>query len=163
VTVILVAERDPGVCNLLTDVLETELAAVVRCASGGMLAAKAIETGAFDLAIIDVGMPEISGYELARRAANQNIPALLCTGHPDALINLKNSGCPHLAKPFQIQELVHQAAEIITRPAENISLVKASLAQLQATAADLQADLAESRQLANENKFLHSRHCEDTA
>jgi two-component system, OmpR family, catabolic regulation response regulator CreB len=127
-----------------------------------MLAAKAIETGAFDLAIIDVGMPEISGYELAKHAANQNIPALLCTGHPDALINLKNYGCPHLAKPFRIQELVHQAAWIITRPAENISLVKASLAQLQATAAGFQADLAESCRLVNESKSLRSC-CEDTA
>ena len=59
------------------------MAAVVRSASTGTLGAEAIETGAFDLAIIDVLMPELSGYELAKRAANKNIPALLCTGHPE--------------------------------------------------------------------------------
>lgn len=60
---------------------------------------QAIETAGFDLAIIDVNMPEISGYELARRAANRNIPTLLSTGHPDADIKLRDVQCPYLAKP----------------------------------------------------------------
>jgi CheY-like chemotaxis protein len=48
-----------------------------------------METAGFDLAIIDVNMPEISGYELARRAANRNIPALLSSCHPHAGAKLK--------------------------------------------------------------------------
>jgi DNA-binding response OmpR family regulator len=83
-TAILVAEDEPGICDLLTDVLETELYAMVRCERTGSLALLAIETAGFYLAIIDVNMPEISGYELAKRAANRNIPALLSGGHPDA-------------------------------------------------------------------------------
>jgi two-component system sensor histidine kinase/response regulator len=82
-TAILVAEDDPGICDFLTDLLENDLAARVRCEQTGSLALRAIETAGFDLAIIDVNMPEISGYELARRAANRNIPKLLSSGHPD--------------------------------------------------------------------------------
>jgi CheY-like chemotaxis protein len=59
VTAILVAEDDPGICDLLTDVLETELSAAVRCERTGSLALQAIETAGFDLAIIDVNMPEL--------------------------------------------------------------------------------------------------------
>jgi CheY-like chemotaxis protein len=57
---------------------------MVRCERTGSLALQAIETAGFDLAIIDVNMPEISGYELARRAANRNIPTLLSSCHPHA-------------------------------------------------------------------------------
>jgi CheY-like chemotaxis protein len=77
VTTILVVENDPDVSDFLTNVLQAELAAVVRSASTGTLGAEAIETGAFDLAIIDVLAPEVSGYDLAKCAANKNAPALL--------------------------------------------------------------------------------------
>jgi CheY-like chemotaxis protein len=76
-TVILVAEDDPAVCGFLTDALDFDLAATVRCEPTGILVLRAIETAAFDLALIDVDMPELPGYELARRAANRGIPALL--------------------------------------------------------------------------------------
>lgn len=153
-TAILVAESDPGVCDLVTDLLQAELAAVVRCARTGTLAAEALETEGFDLAIIDVSMPAVSGYELAKRAANNNIPTLLYTGHPDALIKLKEQNFPHLAKPFQLNELVYEAARIITHTAENIRQVKASLVKLQANTAELQADIGMSCRLIAESKHL---------
>jgi DNA-binding response OmpR family regulator len=56
-TTILVVENDPGICGRLTDLLQTELAAAVQCANTGALAAHAVDIQAFDLAIIDVGMP----------------------------------------------------------------------------------------------------------
>lgn len=75
-TTILVVENDPNVRDFLIRILELEFAAVVRSASTGTLGAEAIETGAFDLAIIDALMPEVSGYDLAQRAASRNVPAL---------------------------------------------------------------------------------------
>jgi CheY-like chemotaxis protein len=153
-TAILVAEDDPGICDLMTEILEADLCATVTCAKTGSAAAEAIQMASFDLAIIDVGMPGISGYELAQRAANNNIPVLLCTGYPDALIKLKHHDVPHLAKPFQFNELVYKAAGIITHTAENIRQVKASLATLQMTTASLRAEIAESRRLLSERRSL---------
>lgn len=153
-TAILVAQDDPGICDLLTDLLEVELAAMVRCERTGILALQAIETAGFDLAIIDVNMPEISGYELARRAANRNIPTLLSSGHPDADIKLKEFECPYLAKPYRVTDLIREAAEAITHPDENIRRIKASLAKLEATAEGLKADLAEANRLINESAHL---------
>jgi CheY-like chemotaxis protein len=89
-------------------------------------------------------MPDISGYELARRAANMNIPTLLCTGHPDAMGELQDVGCPHLAKPFSPHELISEAAAVIACAAENISRVKASLTRLRATLDRLEAEMEES-------------------
>jgi CheY-like chemotaxis protein len=154
VTAILVVEDDPGVCDFLTDVLEVELAAMVRCEQTGSLALQAIEMVGFDLAIIDVNMPEISGYELARRAANRNIPTLLSSGHPDAEITLTSVQCPYLAKPYRVADLIGQAAEAITHAGENIRRIKVSLAKLAATTEGLKADLAESNRLMHESKAI---------
>jgi hypothetical protein len=80
--------------------------------------------------------------------------SLPCTGHPDALAKLEQCGCPHLAKPFKIAELVYEAATIITHAAENIRRVKTSLAQLQITVAGLQDAVDESDRLMQESKVL---------
>jgi DNA-binding NtrC family response regulator len=153
-TAILVAEDDPSVCDFLTGVMEAELAAKVRCARTGSLALEAIETAAFDLAIIDVNMPEISGYDLARSAANRNIPALLTSGHPDADAKLKESDCPYLAKPYRISDLVYESAKAITHAAENIRRIKETLAKLETTKEGLKADLAESNRLMSESNAI---------
>jgi DNA-binding response OmpR family regulator len=157
VTAILVAEDDPGICDLLTDLLEVELAATVRCERTGSLALQAIETAGFDLAIIDVNMPEISGYELARRAANRNIPTLLSSGHLDTKAKLRKYDFPYLAKPYGLTELVSGAAIAITQAAENICRIKASFVRLEATIKGLKADMAESERLINESKALLAR------
>lgn len=152
-TVILVVEDDPRVCDLLSEIMEAELAAVVRCAQTGGLALEAIQTAGFDLAIIDVNMPEMSGYELAQWAANWNIPTLLCSGHPNAKARLNEFDCPHLAKPFGIHELVYKAANAITHAAENIRRIKTALAKLQTTTEGLRADLT-STWLTNDSKAI---------
>lgn len=129
-TAILVVEDDPDICGLLADVLEAELAARVRCERTGSLAMRAIETAAFSLAIIDVNLPEISGYELAMRAADRNIPVLLSSGHPDTDAKLQESGCRYLAKPYPVTDLIGEVAMAITHPEENIRHVRASLASI---------------------------------
>jgi CheY-like chemotaxis protein len=156
-TAILVAEDDPGICDFLVDILEVELAATVRCERTGSLALQAIETAGFDLAIVDVNMPEISGYELARRAANRNIPTLLSSGHPDADAKLREYEFPYLAKPYRVAELLSEAAIAITQAGENIGRIKASFVRLEGTTEGLKVDMAESNRLMNESKALLAR------
>jgi DNA-binding response OmpR family regulator len=153
-TAVLVAEHDTGICDLLTDVLEAEFAAIVRCERTGGRALQAIETVGFDLAIIDANMPEVSGYELAKFAANRKIPTLLSSGHPDADAKLRGAKCPYLAKPYRIAELTFKVSYAITHAAENISRVKASLARLTAATEGLQAEIAESRRLIDESNAI---------
>jgi DNA-binding NtrC family response regulator len=153
-TAILVAEDDPVLCEVLTDILEVEFAATVQCEQRGSLALHAIETAGLDLAIIDIYMPEVSGYVLARRAVNRNIPTLLSSGHPNADANLKECGCPYLAKPYRLADMVDEVAHAITHASQNIRRVKASLAKLAATAEDLKAEIAKSQRLINESKAI---------
>jgi DNA-binding NtrC family response regulator len=153
-TKVLVVDNDPQVCELVADLMEVDLAAEVKRAMTGTDAAVAIDRGALSLAIIDVSMPGVSGFDLAARAANRNIPSLLCTGHPDALILLQEHGFPHVAKPFKVADLLHEAAKAITATAENIARVKASAAKLQETAGGLREAIEDSLRLVKISKDL---------
>jgi CheY-like chemotaxis protein len=153
-TKVLVVDNDPLVCDLVVDLMEIDLDAEAERTMTGLLAAEAIDGGGFDLVIIDVFMPEVSGFELAERAADRNIPSLLCTAHPDALTRLQKHGYPHVAKPFKVADLLHEAAKAITAAAENIARVKASAVRLQATSEGSKADLAQSHRLISESKAI---------
>ena len=133
VTVILVVENDPHVCDLVVEILKSELAADVQCARTASLGLEAIETAAFDLAIINAGMPEIPGLELANRALAKGVPPLLYTGHPDRLAQLQDCDCPHLAKPFKVEDLIDGVAKIITGMPESLKRIETSLTHLQAS------------------------------
>ena len=156
-TAILVVESDPGVAEFLLGVLQLEFAALVTSANTAALGAEALETAAFDLAIIDALMPDLPGYILAEQAVAKNVPALLCTGDANASTELDRHGFPHLAKPFEIPALVYAAAAIITHAAENLSRVKASLARLQMSATGLQATMNESGRLIRQSRALVSK------
>ena len=153
-TRILIAERDPLVCGVLADAMEIGFGAAVTSAGTGALAAEMIARDRFDLAVISYFFPDISGFDLAERAARRDIPSLLITGHPDALAQLRNSGYPYLRKPFSLEELSTQAGNILVDTTENIRRVKASVARLRDNLIGLQSDLAESRRLLDQSRHL---------
>jgi DNA-binding response OmpR family regulator len=153
-TAILVVERDSAVAFTVADAFANDLAAQVRYAGTVSLAVELIETGTYDLAIIDANMPEISGFELARRAANRNVPALLCSGNPDTLRKLVDFEVPHLAKPFAPDLLILEAARVITQAQTNIRKIRETCTQLLAASGRLEAEMARSRALVRESKAI---------
>jgi hypothetical protein len=99
-------------------------------------------------------MPEISGCDLARHAANRNVLALLCSGHPDADAKVRGADCPYLAKPYQINDLVYASAKAIAHTTENIRRIKAFQAKLETTTEGLKVGLAESDRLMSAGKAI---------
>ena len=65
-----------------------------------------------DVAIVDIGLPRLNGYEVARRiraARGDTILLIACTAydHPDARRRVMESGFDaHLVKPMEISELL---------------------------------------------------------
>ena len=156
-TAILIVERDQAACDFMTDALEMGLLAAVECEHSGKSGLKAIEGGCFDLAIIDVNLTEVSGLELAQKAANRNIPALLCGGGADAVSKAKALDLPHLSNPFHADELISTAAQILILNTENIRKTGVAVSRLRATVARLQVDLETSRRLIEQSKSLVER------
>jgi DNA-binding response OmpR family regulator len=151
---ILVVERDPNVCTVLTDALESELSAFVQCTTSAREGAKAIESGSFDLAIIDAGLPDLFGIELARRAAHMNIPPLLTSGQPSHIEEIRSLDLALLTKPFRLSDLIFVSAQVIAQAQETLDRAEASFAEVDVSQEALQAEITESRRLISEGAAL---------
>jgi DNA-binding response OmpR family regulator len=153
-TAVLVIENDPGVSFFFADALADGLSAQVRCASTAMLGIELIETGVYDLAIIAVNMPTISGFDLARRAADRNIPTLLSSGNLGSLTTMVEFGIPHIAKPIRLATLISEAAKVIAHAQENIRTVKTTCVKALAAKEIRESGLARSRALMEERRAI---------
>lgn len=100
--------------RLLADSLKTMLARKgfdVECVYNGTDGADYAETGVYDLLILDVMMPGMDGYEVARhvRARRCATPILMLTARSqleDRIMGLNAGADYYLTKPFDTRELM---------------------------------------------------------
>ena len=126
----LIVDSDRDVSNMLQEALQEAFGAEVTQARKGALAIEALRERKFDLALIETMLPDMSGFELAERAANCQVPALLMTGHPAGQAACKAYGYPHLEKPFSLQELADVAGTLIGNSQRNITRMHWSYGKL---------------------------------
>ena len=75
--------------------------------AGGLLAV----SGAFDLVILDVGLPDIDGFEVLDRLRGQgsSVPVIMLTARSsvsDTVAGLESGADDYMAKPFSFEELL---------------------------------------------------------
>jgi len=75
-----------------------------------------------DIAVIDLGLPKLTGLELIRklRAAGKTFPILILTARDrwqDKVKGLEAGGDDYLTKPFQMEELLARLKAILRRAA----------------------------------------------
>ncbi|MGZ3272775.1 MAG: response regulator [Caulobacteraceae bacterium] len=123
---VLLVEDEPLIRMLTTDMLDT-LGFVALEAGTGAEALAIDERDLADLAglVIDLGLPDYSGEEVARqlRRRRPDLPVILTTGADasDALARLVGGGpVVSLEKPYQFSEL-EQAAGILKTAAGNVA------------------------------------------
>ena len=107
---ILLAEDEQRMAAAIAAMLKGEKYDVDHMADGASALA-ALESGVYDIAVLDVMMPEMNGFEVARRARNAGIktPILMLTakGELDDKVRGLDSGADdYLTKPFQTKELL---------------------------------------------------------
>jgi CheY-like chemotaxis protein len=113
-----VVDDEVAVRDLLADVVQTLGHRVTACDSGER-ALQMFEPGGYDLLLTDLGMPGITGWQLARRVREQDptvtIAFITGWGHELSPGVVRESGANALvAKPFQIEdieELIRLASE----------------------------------------------------
>ncbi|MEE2692021.1 MAG: response regulator [Pseudomonadota bacterium] len=115
---ILVVDDDDRIRSLLKRYLgENGYRASV--ASNGDEAKRLLGTVNFDLLILDVMMPGISGFELTEKVrAASNVPILLLTarGLPeDRIEGLERGADDYLSKPFEPRELLLRVGSLLRR------------------------------------------------
>jgi DNA-binding response OmpR family regulator len=128
---ILLAEDDLNLGILLVDYLETEGFDVKLC-KDGELALKAFHSKSYDLCLLDVMMPKLDGFSLAKeiRLKNKNIPILFVTAKSLKEDKLKGYGLgadDYITKPFDEEELLWKIKAIIRRMQEKQPEDKPSL------------------------------------
>ncbi len=112
---ILVVDDDREVGNVLHLIL-TQLGHQVTVATRGTEALTMFRQGSYDLVITDLGMPDISGWDIASeiKAKSPETPVILITGwgvQLDATEREKVDGV--IAKPFSKSELSAQLAQFL--------------------------------------------------
>ena len=120
---ILLVEDESGIADTLRYVLAADGFEAVWCATGGeALAEFAREAPA--LAILDVGLPDISGFELFRQLqalpGGRDVPMLFLTARSDEIdrvVGLELGADDYIAKPFSPRELVARVRGILRRSA----------------------------------------------
>jgi PAS domain S-box-containing protein len=109
---ILIVDDTPASLELLGRILD-ERGYRVRAATNGRHALKSVEAKMPDLILLDVKMPEMSGYEVCRRLKSneqsQNIPVVFISAHDELsekVEGFKAGGIDYITKPFEAEEVL---------------------------------------------------------
>lgn len=114
---ILIAEDDEAIAHLLTVALE---GAGYRCtwAADGRTAADLLEREHFDLALLDIMLPAIDGYELLAFAQTRDVPVIFLTAKgslDDRVRGLRQGAQDYITKPFELMELLARIDVVLRR------------------------------------------------
>jgi two-component system catabolic regulation response regulator CreB len=118
---VLIAEDESGIADTLQYVLRTDGFVPVWCATAEQAIAQfSAEPPA--LAILDVGLPDMNGFELFKRLqalpGGAQVPMLFLTARSDEIdrvVGLELGADDYIAKPFSPRELVARVRTILRR------------------------------------------------
>ena len=116
---VLIVEDDTALARGIARILEGEGHAVDVMASGEQ-AVLGARRERFDMVILDVGLPDIDGFEVLRRlrAAGERAPVLVLTARDaldDRIRGLDLGADDYMAKPFAMPELTARVRALVRR------------------------------------------------
>ncbi|MBX3741879.1 MAG: two-component system response regulator CreB [Akkermansiaceae bacterium] len=115
---ILLVEDEPAIADTLIYALETECFEVRHVLTGGDALAAFAEKP-FDLAILDIGLPDMSGLDVCGHLrAGSQVPVLFLTARSsevDRVMGLELGGDDYVTKPFSPREIVARVRAILRR------------------------------------------------
>ncbi len=121
---VLLAEDDKNLGSILKSYLEAKGFETTLC-ENGKIALDAFKKGEFNFCILDVMMPVMDGFTLAReiRKLDKKIPLLFLTAkamQDDKIQGFEMGGDDYLTKPFSMEELLLRMKAILRRSEANI-------------------------------------------
>lgn len=115
---ILLAEDDKTIALGLSYSLEKEGYEVSLCHDAAS-ALRKIQNRRFDLAILDVSLPDKSGYDICRAIKEtSDTPVIFLTVHneeSDVVMGLDMGADDYVAKPFRLRELLSRVRTVLRR------------------------------------------------
>lgn len=115
---ILVVEDEPSILDNILYSLETEGFEPRGCATAGE-ARQALAEGSFALVVLDVGLPDLLGFEFCKEIRRQSdVPIIFLTARSaevDRIVGLEIGGDDYLVKPFSPRELSARVKAVLRR------------------------------------------------
>jgi two-component system, OmpR family, response regulator TrcR len=116
---ILFVEDEASLAQVVKDSLEQKDYSVTH-AEDGLKGYSKFASGKFSLCIIDVMLPQLDGFALAKqiRISNPDLPILFLTartGTKDVIEGYHSGGNDYLKKPFSLEELFLRVEELLKR------------------------------------------------
>ena len=116
---ILVVEDEPAIADTIVYALASDGFEPQWCATGGD-ALSAVRAGTFALAVLDLGLPDINGFELFKQIQQigAGLPAIFLTARSseiDKVVGLELGADDYIAKPFSPRELVARVRTVLRR------------------------------------------------
>ncbi len=120
---ILLAEDDDNLGTLLKEYLEAK-GFKTDLFDNGESAFKAYKNRSYDLCILDVMMPQMDGFTLAKeiRIINEKTPIIFLTAKTlknDVVEGFKSGADDYITKPFSMEELIFRIEAILRRTKGN--------------------------------------------
>jgi len=115
---VLIIDDDEELCELVSEYLTVEGFETESVHDGEIGLEKAV-SGDFDLAILDVMLPKMNGFDVLRTLREQSkLPVLMLTARGDdmeRIVGLEIGADDYLPKPFNPRELVARLRAILRR------------------------------------------------
>jgi DNA-binding response OmpR family regulator len=115
---ILIAEDEPAIADAVGYALRAE-GFEVDAVEDGDAALEAVRRDAYDVLVLDLMLPGISGVEVCRRLRSESaIPILMLTARTaevDRVLGLEAGADDYVLKPFSMPELVSRVRAILRR------------------------------------------------
>jgi DNA-binding response OmpR family regulator len=149
---VMVVDDEPKIVQLARDYLEHAGFAVL-VAHDGTAALATARARKPDLVVLDLGLPELDGLDVARTLrAESNVPIVMLTGRSeesDKLVGLELGADDYVTKPFSPKELVARVRAVLRRterPREEAEVVRVGdvaldIPRMRTTVADRGVDL----------------------
>jgi two-component system, OmpR family, response regulator len=122
---VLVVDDEPSIRELVSTVLRYEGFDIATAASGNE-ALREVERFRPDLVVLDVMLPDLSGFDVQRRLveSGRRLPVIFLTARDaveDRVRGLTIGGDDYLTKPFSLEELVARVRAVLRRSHETKS------------------------------------------
>ena len=113
----LIVDDDPQIRSTLASILENE-SYLVETAENGKKAIRMCDKASFDVALIDIELPDIKGTELLHILSKKQpkMVRIIITGHPsieNAAKSVNEKADGYIMKPFNVPELLGMIKKLV--------------------------------------------------
>ena len=120
---ILIIEDEQSIADTLIHCIEREGYAASWCTRGST-GLERLKVGGYALVVLDVGLPDINGFELCKAVRKfSSVPVIFLTARDDEIdkiVGLEIGGDDYVTKPFSPRELVTRIKAVLRRGRQNM-------------------------------------------